>query len=448
LDAIRNIRKTSTPDQKPITDPAAGFPKELIPKYDPTSGAIFDTPVQTPQKQEPKVEPKVEAPKQQTKTEPKSENRPQRFNPNPSTLPSAGTIPGMFGTAIDQAIDPSMILGQTPGPAEIVKRGGGVQHGGNYLDPVPDIYQTAEIVDPGTGEVSFDPNYFIGRAEQQRKVDQANREARAQKQETSSTKPAAKVEVETKPVTKPEVQTTPASDFAKPKQETSTDVLTEPITQTQTEPQTKTETKTQTKTETKPKQKTETKTRTETKTKTKTRTETKTKTKTEEPKKPKVQEKEKNPTLGSTIGEPMPFGNRQYGFSSTNIGRASNPVFQTLTKHRTANAAERNRDDLEENVNVMVNDLIKKKLNEMHGNMEPSISGSRSENTAKMQEKSLSTMSTKDTRANRAKAIQRMKDAIAAIPGTPTEPTVAAKPNRTLLNFDRRQRERFFNKKS
>lgn len=141
----------------------------------------------------------------------------------------------------------------------------------------------------------------------------------------------------------------------------------------------------------------------------------------------------------------------QYGYERTKFQNPTAPVFmrepatmkgtpiknETRLRQAVGESVESNK--LEE----LIYNNVKNKLNEMQGNIEPSISGSRSANTARMQEKSLSTMSTKDTRANRAKAIQRMKNSVAALS---EKPKVSVEPK--MLNFDRKQRERFFKKKS
>lgn len=129
-----------------------------------------------------------------------------------------------------------------------------------------------------------------------------------------------------------------------------------------------------------------------------------------------------------------------YGYSSTKFADALNPVFQREIRAQTERTTSQKKqlvpplDRTDESTNLK--NLITAKVNkilseeELKGNMEPSISGPRSPQAARMQERSLSTMSTPDTRKNRANAIQRMKDAIAAMnvetPNTP-KPTINPK---------------------
>jgi len=145
----------------------------------------------------------------------------------------------------------------------------------------------------------------------------------------------------------------------------------------------------------------------ETGTKTKTATATKT--------------KESDLTGPDLLSVPRGSSTPQYAYSSTNFAQETSPVFQR----------EVSRNKVAEDLNLA--DVLRKKtiLNllseEDIKSLEPSISGPRSPQAARMQERSLSTMSTPDTRKNRANAIQRMKDAIAAMNVETPKPTINPK---------------------
>lgn len=130
----------------------------------------------------------------------------------------------------------------------------------------------------------------------------------------------------------------------------------------------------------------------------------------------------------SLLAVPRGSSTPQYAYSSTKFAQETAPVFQTEIQ------PEGKKNKVAEDLTL--GELLRKKtlLNllseEDIKSLEPSISGPRSPQAARMQERSLSTMSTPDTRKNRANAIQRMKDAIAAMnvetPNTP-KPTINPK---------------------